>query len=131
MQRVAGNFHVAVHMEDFIMLDRVGCAALSIAVEAPAATPANLTDRLAAQTQRALALALRNQRADHPQQPLDGEEGGLNMTHTIHKLQFGAPVRQLTHPLDGRTPSALRLPSTWLNMQHMADSCCLKPPTHP
>ena len=32
----------------------------------------------------------------------EGEgEGGLNMTHTIHKLQFGTPVKQLQHPLDG------------------------------
>ena len=98
VQRVAGNFHVAVHMEDYFMLDRVrpplSCPMLYLGrVQQPSVA--------GMQTQQALALALRNQRSDHPLQPLEGDDGGLNMTHTIHKLQFGTPVKQLTHPLDG------------------------------
>ena len=36
----------------------------------------------------------------------DDAEGGLNMTHTIHRLQFGTPVKQLQHPLDGARPAS-------------------------
>ena len=38
----------------------------------------------------------------------EGEEGGLNLTHTIHRLQFGTPVKQLQHPLDGAPCPATR-----------------------
>ncbi|KAK9834322.1 hypothetical protein WJX81_007031 [Elliptochloris bilobata] len=83
VQRVAGNFHISVHAEDFLMLTKT-------------------QESIAAALQKQLAKMERDRSGSDQLLELPSDTTGINSSHVIHKLSFGASeFPGQVNPLDG------------------------------